>query len=160
MDCEHAVERGLVDGLDRAVDADTGIVDENVEAPPALEGRCNDLQVGLGIGDVADSEAKVEAFLVKSRGGQRRAVGVDILDKHCRTTLGEEPGGCLANSRTGAGDDSDATLELAAHPSSATMMVSPARQVTVTVSPIAWRTMPWREGTRTVRMKSSARRTR
>src|SRR4029079_17889892 len=131
-----------------------------VEAPPALEGRGNDLPVGLGIGDVADREAKIEAFPVKPCGGQRRAVGVDILDEHGRTTLGEEPGGCLANSRTGAGYDGDATLKLAAHASSATMIVSLARQATVTVSPTAWRTMPWREGTRTVRMKSSARRTR
>jgi hypothetical protein len=93
--------------------------------------------VGLGVGDVADDDVEIPAFPVEPCGGERRTLGIDVLDEHRRATLGQEPGGRLSDTRTGAGDDGDAITKIVPHPSSATMMVSLARHATVTASPIA-----------------------
>lgn len=105
VDVEHAVPFVVVVGIDLALGADAGVVDDDVDAAVLLRGRLDGRIDGGPIGDVA---AQTERLL--------GCVGrVEVEDGDVRASFEEELGDGAADARGSSRDDGGEAGELCIH---------------------------------------------
>ena len=85
-----------------------GVVDQHIEATPALDGRGHGGFDGCAAADVGVDEEH-RAALIVDRGGSRLAVlAINVSDDDVRSGSGQDFGAAAADAFGGAGDDGDA----------------------------------------------------
>jgi hypothetical protein len=125
---EHVVPLGVLEVEDHVRTADAGVVHDDVDAPPRVEGRLHERLAALGRRDVvrvgdrlATGVGDGSHRLVGWRLARLGAVGRDshVVHDDARAVPGEPCGLGAADAAAGSGHDRDPALEHAlAHPSS------------------------------------------
>lgn len=108
---EHELESGIVGGVSHFVGGETGIVDDDVELAPLVDGSFDYALTEVLVHDVAGERDGRSANFSDLRGDIVGLFGVEIGDNDVSTVAGEELGGGFTDTLTGASDDSDLTLE-------------------------------------------------
>ena len=94
--------------------ADAGIVEQQVHAGAALEGRHGERLDRLGVRDVDDVRRRSPAGRGDLAGHGRRPLGVHVGDVHDRAAPAELDSDGTSYARPGTGDDGDATDDVEA----------------------------------------------
>lgn len=108
---EHELEGGVVGGVRHLVSGESGVVDNDVELSPLVDGGLDYTLAKVLVHDVASEGDGRSSSLCDLGCNILRFLRVEVRDDDVGAVAGEELCGSFADTLTSTGDDSDLTLE-------------------------------------------------
>lgn len=108
---EHELESSVIGGVSHLVGGETGIVDNDVELAPLVDGSLDYALAKVGVHDVTGESDGRATSLVDGVGHILGLLAFEIRNNDVSAVAGEELGGGLTDTLTSTGDDGDLALE-------------------------------------------------